>query len=654
MSLFEDIGVHEEFEDNIYPDHTGVPTIGVGYNLRNEDVLKAVLEQFGYSQDTLPDDFDDLVKKLSVIFEGNWTKANKDEKTSEVNKRLEEYKEFMTEANKLAAQDKFEFKDKDSPGTEGYDSTKDEMEPVFDEAIKDFETQIVHEISIKATDSNSTKAQQIWDGLAQSQRDVLLSLVFNGGAKAMIGLKLAAALRDKNWADAYYEIVYGSNRSKDYDSDGKADGRSYGLQLRRISEGAKFIDNLSAKDKQKLFNKLKDNKATIEKYLDSVVDLPSSGGYRELSKVRHDKLFNDLNNFMNDLKADLEEEGITVDGVKFTPSKVIHSPGLNDVDEPARVDPVPPRDPKPVDPPKNPEPIDPTEPSTPPADPIISIKETKRDGYTLTEIYFNDDSGTSKIMVAIPDYNPEGPSSDWAASDSMVAFPMSNDHLAQILRNPDGTLTYRFIDKKLDIATDLRLDADKTTINLDHPIKGEDGEWTPWLEAIEAKEIPTPLPPDLPPPPPRDPLALDLNGDGVVNTLPMSRNVHFDLDNSGFAEQTSWIAPEDGLLVLDRNNNNFIDGGAELFGTETLLSNGKYAQHGFEALAEFDANHDGTVDANDSIYSSLRVWRDTNSNGIAEAGELKTLGALNIKSISTAYTNINIRDANNVDHRETR
>ena len=104
----------------------------------------------------------------------------------------------------------------------------------------------------------------------------------------------------------------------------------------------------------------------------------------------------------------------------------------------------------------------------------------------------------------------------------------------------------------------------------------------------------------------------------------MSRGIHFDLDNSGFAEQTSWVAPEDGLLVLDRNNNNFIDGGAELFGTETLLSSGEYAAHGFEALAEFDVNRDGVIDSGDAIYSSVRVWRDANSNGLADSGELKS------------------------------
>lgn len=649
MSLFEEIGSHEGFKDPIYLDHAGVPTIGVGYNLRNEDVLKLVLAQFGYSAETLPDDYNSLVSDLLGLFRQNtWSSSNKSSKINDVNNKLEEYRELMSEADKSAAQDKFEFKDKDVIDTEGYGSTKDEMEPVFDEAIEDFEDKIIKQIDNKLTDVDSAKAQEIWDGLTQSQKDSLLSLAFNGGA-GIIGTNLSTALRDKNWADAYYEIVYGSNKQRDFDGDKKIDGRSYGLQVRRIAEGAQFIDSLSTADKQKLYNKLKNNKATIEKYLDTVVDLPSSGGYKELSKARHDKLFNDLNDLIEDLKADLAEDGIIVDGVKFKPSKIILSPGLNDADEPAQSNPTPVDPPKePQDPSTDPEPTDPNEPSTPPADPIISIKETQKDGYTLIEVYFNDDSGTSKILAAVSDSSSEGVNE----SAYFIGFPHSNDHIASVLRNPDGTVTYRFVDRNGNAATDLTLGADGQSIDLNYPLKGADGEWIRWDDAIKMVPLPEPEPPHLPPPPPRDPLALDLSGDGVVKTLSMSRGIHFDLDNSGFAERTSWVAPEDGLLVLDRNNNNFIDGGAELFGTETLLSSGKYAEHGFEALAEFDFNQDGAVDANDAVYSSLRVWRDTNSNGIADAGELKTLSELDIKSIATAFTNINTRDSNNVDHRE--
>ncbi|MES2675307.1 MAG: calcium-binding protein, partial [Pseudomonadota bacterium] len=152
--------------------------------------------------------------------------------------------------------------------------------------------------------------------------------------------------------------------------------------------------------------------------------------------------------------------------------------------------------------------------------------------------------------------------------------------------------------------------------------------------------------------PRRDPLVLDLSGNGTVDTLSITAGVHFDSDNSGFAERTSWVAPDDALLVLDRNSNGFIDGGAELFGTDTLLNNGTFAVNGFDALAEFDLNEDGQIDVNDSIFSDLRLWQDTNSNGVTDSGEVKTLTAMGVTAVATTFTTNRFTDANRVDHRE--
>jgi RTX calcium-binding nonapeptide repeat (4 copies) len=146
-----------------------------------------------------------------------------------------------------------------------------------------------------------------------------------------------------------------------------------------------------------------------------------------------------------------------------------------------------------------------------------------------------------------------------------------------------------------------------------------------------------------------DPLAFDLNNDGSISTLSKLRNVHFDLDNSGFAEQTSWVAPSDGLLVLDRNHNNFIDGGAELFGNQTTLKNGLLAQDGFAALADFDTNADGKINNSDTIFSELKLWQDTNSNGRADAGELLSLSAAGIAAINLAHTAIDNSTTSNTD-----
>lgn len=165
-------------------------------------------------------------------------------------------------------------------------------------------------------------------------------------------------------------------------------------------------------------------------------------------------------------------------------------------------------------------------------------------------------------------------------------------------------------------------------------------------------EGPIPLAFTPPPLPPRDPLSFDLNDDGKIGTLSKDKGVYFDLDNSGFAEKTAWIAPEDGLLVLDRNNNQKIDGGAELFGTETLLANGQYANNGYAALAEFDSNNDNQITKEDTIFSQLKIWQDKNSNGLAEADELRSLEDMGILNIKTTYNSRVSRDANGVEHRE--
>ncbi|MCX4375867.1 MAG: hypothetical protein OSJ61_06810 [Lachnospiraceae bacterium] len=151
--------------------------------------------------------------------------------------------------------------------------------------------------------------------------------------------------------------------------------------------------------------------------------------------------------------------------------------------------------------------------------------------------------------------------------------------------------------------------------------------------------------------PPRDPLVIDLGKKGIELTN-VDGGVHFDLDKNGFAEKTAWIGTEDGFLALDRNGNEIIDDGGELFGDQVDLD-GKLAASGFEALKQLDDNvnsetgeiGDGVIDKNDSRFSDLRVWIDANHNGKTDSGELKTLDELDITSISLNHTNKNVVDS---------
>ncbi|MDD5297126.1 MAG: calcium-binding protein [Rhodocyclaceae bacterium] len=147
----------------------------------------------------------------------------------------------------------------------------------------------------------------------------------------------------------------------------------------------------------------------------------------------------------------------------------------------------------------------------------------------------------------------------------------------------------------------------------------------------------------------KSPLVLDLDGDGV-ETISKSAGIHFDQDKNGFAETSGWVGKDDGLLVWDRNGNGAIDDGSELFGNNTVLASGVKAANGFQALAELDTNKDGKVDAKDTAYASLRVWKDTNQNGITDAGELLTLAQAGVKSLNTGYTAQSVTDAQGNQH----
>jgi hypothetical protein len=91
-----------------------------------------------------------------------------------------------------------------------------------------------------------------------------------------------------------------------------------------------------------------------------------------------------------------------------------------------------------------------------------------------------------------------------------------------------------------------------------------------------------------------DPLALDLDGDGIETVSDRDGVILFDHNADGIKTGTGWLTRDDGWLVLDRNGNGTIDSGRELFGVDTILSSGVNASDGFAALREFDLNKDGS------------------------------------------------------------
>lgn len=136
------------------------------------------------------------------------------------------------------------------------------------------------------------------------------------------------------------------------------------------------------------------------------------------------------------------------------------------------------------------------------------------------------------------------------------------------------------------------------------------------------------------------PIVIDILGNGF-DTTNAANGVDFDLDNDGIPERYSWTSTgsDDAWLALDRNGDGSIDRGRELFGNVTpqpLPPDGE-EMHGFRALVIYDepgygGNGDGKITRHDMIFDRLKLWQDTNHNGVSESCEMFTLPELGLRN----------------------
>lgn len=122
------------------------------------------------------------------------------------------------------------------------------------------------------------------------------------------------------------------------------------------------------------------------------------------------------------------------------------------------------------------------------------------------------------------------------------------------------------------------------------------------------------------------PIVLDLDGSGAGKA---NITVRFDVTGDGKAEAVSWISAGQAFLALDRDHSGKIESGAEISFVQDLAG----AKTDLEGLAAYDSNGDRVFNAQDQRFGEFLVWQDADSDGVSDAGELKSLAEAGIASI---------------------
>ena len=143
------------------------------------------------------------------------------------------------------------------------------------------------------------------------------------------------------------------------------------------------------------------------------------------------------------------------------------------------------------------------------------------------------------------------------------------------------------------------------------------------------------------PPPPSDPVIVDLDGNGIpdvskgINTphnfFDKTRAKLFDINADGVKDLMEWIGPNDGLIIFFKNDQftEDVDG-------FNLMSNAYGFVNGYEKMFEmFDFNKDRIIDK--SEMSSMYIWQDKNQDAKVQKDELITMEQLKIDKIVLSY-----------------
>ena len=125
-----------------------------------------------------------------------------------------------------------------------------------------------------------------------------------------------------------------------------------------------------------------------------------------------------------------------------------------------------------------------------------------------------------------------------------------------------------------------------------------------------------------------DPLVINYGGSAASLT---GEKFAFDLDVDGSMDLISSLGEGSGFLALDKNRDDRINDGSELFGPNS--------GSGFGELRAYDQDGNGWIDENDDVFFDLLVW-SKDKDGSDQLFALKELdiGAIYLGDIATEFS----------------
>lgn len=140
-----------------------------------------------------------------------------------------------------------------------------------------------------------------------------------------------------------------------------------------------------------------------------------------------------------------------------------------------------------------------------------------------------------------------------------------------------------------------------------------------------------------------DPLVLNFDTPAVNIS---DQKFHFDLDSDGTEDEMSMLGAGSGFLALDLNGDGIINDGSELFGTKS--------GDGFRDLAKYDKDGNGWIDEADEIFDKLSIMCfDEDGSAVQYKLKDKNIGAICLSNKESEFSVTNQANMLNAQVRKT-